>query len=137
MPNLIVNVDVDDLDRGVKFYTRALALTLGRRFPSAVELLGAGAPIWLLLNAAETLPYAGASTQRTYQRHWTPVHLDFVVDDLEAAVQRAEHAGAVVERTISEHVWGHMALLSDPFGHGVCLLQFKGHGYDEITTDMD
>lgn len=137
MPNLLVNVDVDDLERGVRFYTEALALKVGRRFPSAVELLGAGAPIWLLLNAAETSPCAGASIRRSYQRHWTPVHLDFAVESLEAAVQRAEHAGAVVERAISEHVWGRMALASDPFGHGFCLLEFKGRGYDEITTDMD
>lgn len=142
MPNLIVNVDVDDLERGLRFYTEALALNVGRRFASAVELLGAGAPIWLLLNAADTVPYPNeapprATTRRTYQRHWTPVHLDFVVEGLEAAVQRAEGAGASLERAISEHVWGRMALLSDPFGHGFCLLEFKGRGYDEILTDMD
>lgn len=137
MPNLLVNVDVDDLERGVRFYTEALALNVGRRFASAVELLGAGSPIWLLLNAVDKPPYEGASARRSYARHWTPVHLDFCVDSLEAAVQRAEHAGAVVERALSEHVWGRMALLSDPFGHGFCLLEFKGRGYDEITTDMD
>lgn len=27
-----------------------------------------------------------------------------------------------------------MLRLADPFGHGVCLLQFSGRGYDEIAT---
>jgi hypothetical protein len=26
-----------------------------------------------------------------------------------------------------------MARMADPFGHGFCLLQFKGRGYDEIV----
>jgi uncharacterized glyoxalase superfamily protein PhnB len=56
------------------------------------------------------------------------------VDDLEAAVRLAETAGARREGEISEHAWGRMALLADPFGHGVCLLQFTGRGYDEVTT---
>ncbi len=137
MPNLIVNVDVDDLARGVRFYTEALGLEVGRQFPSAVELVGAQASVWLLLNPSGSVPYAGADTKRAYQRHWTPVHLDFAVADLEQAVQRALRAGAALERPMSEHVWGRMALLADPFGHGFCLLEFRGRGYDEITSDMD
>ena len=29
---------------------------------------------------------------------------------------------------------GKIAHLADPFGHGVCLVQFLGRGYDEIAT---
>lgn len=43
-------------------------------------------------------------------------------------------AGAVQEQTIREHDWGRITTLSDPFGHGWCLLQFHGRGYDEIST---
>ena len=32
-----------------------------------------------------------------HARHWTPVHLDFVVDDLQAAVANAVAAGATLE----------------------------------------
>ena len=141
MAHLIVNIDVDDLDRAARFYAQALSLEIGRRFPSAIELRSAEAPIWLLHNASGTVPFTGASTTRSYQRHWTPVHLDFTVAELEAAVRRAEDAGARLEAPISDHVWGRMALLSDPFGHGFCLLEFRGRGpgreYDEIETDMD
>jgi lactoylglutathione lyase len=31
-------------------------------------------------------------------------------------------------------VWGRIAQLADPFGHGLCLIQFLGRGYDEIAT---
>ena len=136
MTQLLVNIDVPDLEAGVRFYTDALALRVGRRLgPDFIELLGAAAPIYLLVKPAGTDPFAGATTPRGYRRHWTPVHLDFAVDDLEAAVRRAETAGAVREGGTSEHAWGRMALLADPFGHGICLLQFKGRGYDEIATD--
>lgn len=137
MANLLINIDVDDLDRGERFYTEALSLRVGRRFASAVELLGVEAPIWLLLNPAGGAPFEGAPSGRAYGRHWTPVHLDFSVRDLEAAAQRTEHAGGRPEGAITEHVWGRMALFSDPFGNGFCLLEFVGRGYDEITTDMD
>src|SRR5258708_22626997 len=36
---------------------------------------------------------AGSQARRNYGRHWTPVHLDFVVEDLDAAVQRAHAQG--------------------------------------------
>jgi lactoylglutathione lyase len=62
------------------------------------------------------------------------VHLDVAVADLDAAVARAESAGARREGDISEHTWGRLALLSDPFGHGFCLLQFKERGYDDIAS---
>jgi len=31
-------------------------------------------------------------------------------------------------------VWGRMASLADPFGHGIDLLEFRGRGYDEILA---
>ena len=134
MPQLLVNIDVDDLDKAVRFYTEALGLRVGRRFGTgAVELLGAEAPLYLLVKEPGTAPFKGAAAKRDYARHWSPVHLDFAVEDVEAAVARAEAAGAKRERAISTHKWGRMALMADPFGHGFCLLQFTGRGYDEIA----
>ncbi|HZY03603.1 MAG TPA: VOC family protein [Anaeromyxobacteraceae bacterium] len=135
MLRLIVNVDVDDLDRAVGFYTTALGFAVGRRFGrAAIELLGAEVPIYLLVSAPGTPPFPGAGTARDYGRHWTPVHLDFAVDDLEEAVRKAVAAGAKVEAPIAGRKWGRIALLSDPFGNGFCLIQFQGRGYDEIAT---
>ena len=100
--------------------------------PAVAEMSGAQAPIYLLEKAADT-PAAGATRQpRDYARHWTPVHLDVVVDDVDAAVTRAVAAGARLEPAAT-HAWGRIAHLSDPFGHGICLLQFLGRGYDELA----
>ena len=62
------------------------------------------------------------------------MHLDFVVSELEAAVSRAVESGAAIEGAIQTHKWGRIALMADPFGHGFCLIQFLGRGYDEIAT---
>jgi catechol 2,3-dioxygenase-like lactoylglutathione lyase family enzyme len=133
--NLIVNIDVPDLDAATRFYVDAFELRVGRRLGGlGVELLGAAVPIYLLPKAEGSAPFANATEQRHYQRHWTPVHLDIVVGDLGAALARALASGARDAGGVSEHVWGRMALLADPFGHGFCLIELRGRGYDEIAT---
>lgn len=131
---LLVNIDVDDLDRAIRFYTAAFDLKVGRRFGrGGVELLGSSAPFYLLVKAEGSPAAKSLPQSRSYRRHWTPLHLDFVVDDVDAAVQRAVAAGAVLEDPPESHRWGRIAHLADPFGHGFCLLQFLGRGYDEIA----
>jgi catechol 2,3-dioxygenase-like lactoylglutathione lyase family enzyme len=131
---LLVNIDVPDLEQAVRFYTAALGMHVGRRFgASAVELLGLAAPVYLLVKALGSTPIPGASHARDYRRHWTPVHLDFAVPDLGPAVSAVLDAGGSQEGPIQDHIWGRMALMADPFGHGLCLLEWKGRGYDEIA----
>ena len=131
----IVNIDVPNLERGIAFYTEAFELRLSRRLGSGfAELLGAGIPVYLLEAPAGTRPFHDADVRRNYARHWTPVHFDFVVPDLDAALARALAAGAKQASEPSEHAYGRLVLLSDPFGHGVCLLQFNAEGYDAIAT---
>jgi predicted enzyme related to lactoylglutathione lyase len=96
-------------------------------------MLGGSAPIYLLVKPAGTPASSTTPQRRSYARHWTPVHLDFVVEDIEAAVRQAVAAGAQLESAISTHQYGRLALMVDPFGHGFCFLQFLGRGYDEIT----
>ena len=131
--HLLINIDVPDLPAAEALYTHAFGLTAGRRFgDGGVELLGAQAPIYLLQNAADSI--AAANAHRHYDRHWTPVHLDVVVDHLEPALARAVDAGLVQETDIRETNWGRIVRLADPWGHGWCLLQFANRGYDEIAT---
>jgi predicted enzyme related to lactoylglutathione lyase len=132
--SLLVNIDVDDLEKATRFYCDGLGLRVGRRFEGWTELVGAAAPIYLLPKAAGTKVSPKSDEQRNYGRHWTPVHLDFVVPDLGKAVQRAVAAGAKMERDVSNHAYGKLALMADPFGNGFCLLQFSGRGYDEIAV---
>lgn len=131
--NLMVNLDVPDLAAAERFYVAAFGLAPARRLGRDVlEMLGAQAPIYLLRKEAGS---EGAGTsKRNYSRHWTPVHCDVVVDDLDAALERVLAAGAVQEGEIREGRWGRIVAIADPFGHGWCLVQFLGRGYDEIAT---
>src|SRR6476619_3943641 len=104
--DLLVNIDVDDLGLAVRFYTSAFDLKVARRFGSdGVELLGGSSPIYLLRKPGGTSATPSSSQVRVYGRHWTPVHLDFVVDDIEAAVKRATAAGATLEQPVSASEW--------------------------------
>jgi catechol 2,3-dioxygenase-like lactoylglutathione lyase family enzyme len=132
--NLLVNVDVDDLEKGTRFYCDGLGLRVGRRFDGWIELVGGAAPIYLLPKDEGTEAFPNGA-RRDYARHWTPVHLDFVVADIRKAMARALAAGARLERDVSTHAYGKLALLADPFGNGFCLLEFTGRGYDAITLE--
>jgi len=127
MAQLLVNIDVPDLDRAIDFYRAALGFTLKRRLfdDSVAEMTGASSPVFLLKK--------DAGSRRDYGRHWTPVHLDIVVADIAAAVARARAAGAILEGEPQTYEWGRIAFMADPFGHGFCLVQFVGRGYEEET----
>jgi predicted enzyme related to lactoylglutathione lyase len=133
--SLLINIDVDDLARAEAFYCGALGLKPARRFgDDGVELEGANAPIYLLRKPAGSRAGDAIDATRDYRRHWTPVHIDVVVEDLDAALKRAEAAGAAREGDVRTAAWGRIALLADPFGHGFCLIEFLNRGYDEIAT---
>lgn len=133
--DLRICIDVPDLGPALRFYTDALGLVPGRRFGNAgVELLGGPCPVDLLVKQPGTRANPGSAQTRDYARHWTPIHLDVVVPDLDAALRRALAAGATQEGDIQTQAWGRLVLLADPFGHGVCLLQMIGRGYDAIAS---
>jgi predicted enzyme related to lactoylglutathione lyase len=131
----LVNIDVNDLEAGITFYQSALGLRLGRRLfgGTVAEMIGGSSNVYLLTKPSGSLASPHDSLPRDYRRHWTPVHLDFEVDDVQAAMQRALAAGAKLESNIQTFAWGCIAMMSDPFGHGFCLLQFIGRGYDEVA----
>src|SRR4030095_10622710 len=94
--DLLVNIDVDDLARGIAFYTSAFDLTPARRFGGmGVELGGPAPRIYRLTKKEGSVATAGGA-RRTFQRHWTPVHIDFVVSDVDGAVAKAVAAGAAL-----------------------------------------
>ena len=99
--NLLVNIDVDDLEKATRFYCDGLGLRVGRRFDGWIELLGAAAPIYLLPKAAGTpiSPVREAEAR-------LPPPLDAGAPRLRrattsaAAVKRAQAAGATLERDV-------------------------------------
>jgi lactoylglutathione lyase len=118
---------------GVAFYTAAFGLEVGRRFDGGfVELLGAETRLYLLEKAAGTPIGPAGGDVRRFERHWTPIHPDFIVEDIAAASARVIAAGAVQEGETREAPYGRLAMFADPFGHGFCLIQFNAAGYDAL-----
>jgi predicted enzyme related to lactoylglutathione lyase len=129
--DLLLNIDVRDLEKGIAFYRDALGLKEGRRLfnGESAEMLGSTVRIYLLEEKPGSLPFPAAAQGNDYKRHWTPIHPDFLVPDLDRAVQKALDHGAKKERESELFPWGRIAHLCDPFGHGFCLIQFFGSGY--------
>lgn len=119
MISIGISIDVQDVDRAVDFYRDALELRLLEK--------GKG---WASMALGEQIFFLGipwgpeGRIERDHRRHWTPVHLDFVVDDFDAAVDRATKAGAKLDRPVLRRAdLGDMANMSDPSGNGFDLIQ--------------
>src|SRR3954451_9465646 len=135
MPEVHVYIEIDDLERGIAFYVEGLGLSVARRLtPHWVELAGAQMPIHLLARPEPQFESGEHVLRKDFGRHWTPIHLDFVVDDLDVAVERAVHAGATIERHVAHPGLWRLAALADPFGRGFDLIEGPEPGYELLTT---
>jgi predicted enzyme related to lactoylglutathione lyase len=131
--NLRINIDVPDLATATAFYQEALGLQVNRLLDDdVVELAGASSYIYLLAKAPGSSSIAEQGAPRVYSRHWTPVHLDFEVDNLDEACERARKAGARQESERVEWRGSSCVTFSDPFGHGFCLIQFDDTTYSTV-----
>ena len=62
--DVLVNLDVDDLEKAARFYSAAFDLRVGRRFgTSAVELLGMTTPFYVLVQKTGTTATAAGHPQ--------------------------------------------------------------------------
>ena len=131
----LINIDVQDITKAEAFYCSVFDLKIVRRLGAeCIELSGLGVPCYLLQKAEGTQAFRGGSRQRDYNRHWTPIHLDITVTDIQAMYERALAAGAKSETEIRTTAYGKIVVMSDPFGHGFCLIEFNEKGYDAIAT---
>jgi len=123
---LILNIDVPDLAPAIDFYCRALGVTHTRSMDQdTAELVGASATIYLLQKPGGSQAVTSPAIGRDYRRHWTPVHFDLVVPDVDAAAERAVAAGAKRESGHLDWRGSRCLSFSDPFGHGFCFIQFE------------
>ena len=131
---LHVYVEVTEATLGIDFYCHGLGLTLKRRLsPTWIELAGANCPLYLLANRPAIADLGSTEVCRSYERHWTPVHLDFVVSDIDATVSRLIALGGALDREVKTREYGRIANMADPFGNGFDLIQFSGSGYDGVS----
>jgi len=118
-----ISIDVPQLDDGLRFYRDALGLAeISRPVASYVILKCGDAEIGLIEKQAGTSPAAGADDVRRYERHWTPVHVDFHVDDFDGVLARALNAGGSCEQKFEGGARPPVAFCSDPFGNGFCII---------------
>jgi len=122
---LSVSIDVPDLNSATDFYVKALGCTKLRDQGKSMVVLSSGNADIYLIERAEGSDPASTSNRglyRTYERHWTPVHLDFGVDDVDAVVSKILAAGGSRESG-EEGSWGAIAHCVDPFGNGFCVIR--------------
>lgn len=126
MVTVSVSIDVPSLEKGVAFYAAAFGFAkIAEPYPGVTLLRASDTTICLLQKSAGSKPSPHAAQTRTYERHWTPVHLDFHVENFAEALDKAVAAGAVVEQRFDNPKHGSAAFCSDPFGHGFCLIERK------------
>ena len=118
-----VSIDVPSLDEGLQFFGDVFGFVeAARPHPGYAMLSHGDATIGLLAKPAGSSPAEGSSDVRRYERHWTPVHVDFRVDDFEATLERALESGAAAEQVHRVEGFPPIAFCSDPFGHGFCII---------------
>jgi len=120
MPTVSVSIDVADIKQAITFYSKALGCEISRNSPEISVLKADNITIYLLEKAENTNPLPSGSASRTYDRHWTPIHLDFAISDLERTLSLVKQFGGTYEGDDSGD-WGSIAYCADPFGNGFCL----------------
>lgn len=127
---MLVNIDVPELAPAIAFYEAAVGAKLARLLDDDVaELEYGSSSLYLLRKPAKSQATPGGAA-REPGRHWTPVHVDFVVADIDAAVARALRAGAMREGERVDWRGSKCVTFADPFGHGFCLIELTGGRYE-------
>ena len=123
---LSVSIDVPRLDDGLRFYWEAFGFVESARPVEGYAVMKCGgAEIGLIEKAAGTHPAKGSGDVRRYERHWTPVHIDFYVEEFEGVLASALSAGALCEQKFDGGDHPPVAFCSDPFGNGFCIIGNK------------
>ena len=121
MATVTICIDVADLDVAGAFYCQALQCTEVGRSSRTVKLAAGGTELYLMLRPEGSMPFPAATEGRSFARHWTPVHLDFSVEDVERSTSEITRLGGTVEGQESGD-WGSLTRCADPFGNGFCLV---------------
>lgn len=117
-----ISIDVSDLDKAVTFYVEALGCRKVREQGADMTLLSVeNSDIYLLQKAAGTRPFESSDVARDFRRHWTPVHLDFLCENVEEIVSKVVKYGGSHEGG-DRGDWGSIAYCADPFGNGFCVI---------------
>ena len=122
MIKISVSIDVSDLKQAETFYTVSLGCKKIRDQGSDMIVLATeNCDIYLQEKEAGTKPLTTSDVVRNYHRHWTPVHLDFLTENINEVVKNILQLGGFHEGGDSGD-WGSIAYCADPFGNGFCVI---------------
>lgn len=122
MIKISVSIDVSDLRQAETFYIQALGCKKLRDQGSDMAVLATGnCDIYLQEKEPGSKPLVSGDVVRSYQRHWTPVHLDFLTGNVDEVVEKILALGGLHEGGDSGD-WGSIAYCADPFGNGFCVI---------------
>jgi predicted enzyme related to lactoylglutathione lyase len=120
-----ISIDVSNLDIAETFYVQALGCTLTRAQKNGMSVVSVeNCAIYLQLKGEGSKATPSGDITRNYQRHWTPVHLDFLTEDVDSVVKKILQLGGQHEGG-ERGDWGAIAYCVDPFGNGFCVLHEK------------
>ncbi|MEZ4403989.1 MAG: VOC family protein [Kofleriaceae bacterium] len=122
-PTVHVSIDVPELEAGLRFYQAVFGLIeTARPFPTMAILDGNNLTVCIHQKAAGSRSSTTGDDQRRYDRHWTPVHLDLHVADLDPVLAQVRAAGGAIEHEYRTQGPRPTAFCSDPFGNGFCVI---------------
>lgn len=122
MIKISVSIDVSNLRQAETFYIEALGCKKVRDQGEDMSVISTeNCDIYLQEIEAGTKPTPLDTVKRNYDRHWTPVHLDFLTENVDEVVKKIIQLGGKHEGGESGD-WGSIAYCSDPFGNGFCVI---------------
>jgi predicted enzyme related to lactoylglutathione lyase len=121
-----VSIDVPQIDEGLRFYRDALVERNRTAHSNLCDPQVRRLADRIIEKREGSKPARGANDVRRYERHWTPVHIDFHVDDFDAFLERALSAGAKLEQKFAGGGRPATAFCSNPFGNGFCVIGRSG-----------
>ncbi len=117
------SIDVPDLAAGLRFYGAVFGFVeTARPFPTMAVLDANNATVCMHEKAAGSRSSSGGAEVRRYERHWTPVHLDLHVHDLDVVLAKVRAEGGAIESEFRTQGPMPVAFCSDPFGNGFCVI---------------
>ena len=114
---------VDDVDAAVKFYTSHFGFTVNTKFPPFADVLLGNLRLLLAgpdSSAGRPMP----DGRKPEPGGWNRLH--FIVDDIEAEVERLRKEGVHFRNDIISGPGGKQILLDDPSGNPIELFQPAG-----------
>jgi len=122
MIKVSISIDVSNLKQAESFYIEALGCKKRRDQGSDMSVLSTeNCDIYLQEKEAGSKPLPSCEDIRDYKRHWTPVHLDFLTENIDEVVEKILQLGGLHEGGDSGD-WGSIAYCADPFGNGFCVI---------------